>query len=153
APAAARGRFSQDLFLPPVGHSPDLARILAIPRRPPVRDPVRERALIELMTGRLRRDNPNCRCRELGRIDPKTGETIQVKELKAAQAWALYEAGITGGILGIIGVGHGKTILDILAPLVVPDCKVAVICAPPGLRTQFWNDYLALAQHFRVPSL
>lgn len=133
-------------LLPSVGTSEDLERILAIPRRPPLRDRTREDAVVELMNRRLRRERTDaCACASLGRPC--------ITSLKPAQAWALYEAGITGGIVGVIGVGHGKTGLDILAPLVVPNCRVAIVLAPPGLRNQFWNDYLAWREHFRVPSL
>lgn len=133
-------------FAPPVTNSPDLERILALPRRPPLRDPVRQAALVRLMTDRLRRHRSDpCACASMGRTC--------ITELNATQGWTLYEAGILGGVLGIIGVGHGKTLLDILAPMVVPGCKVAVVLAPPGLRSQFWNDYLAVREHFRVPSL
>lgn len=132
--------------MPPVQSSPDLRRILEVPRRPPVRDPVRERALVALMTSRLRRERHEiCSCAKYGRPC--------ITELKPVQAWALYEAGIAGGILGVIGVGHGKTGLDILGPMVVPDCRVAVVLAPPGLRDQFFNDFLAWREHFHVPSL
>lgn len=146
--SGGKSRILRDILggtLPAVKSSPDLTRILAIPRRPPVRDPVREAALVALMNGRLRRENPKCACAALGRPC--------ITSLKPAQAWALYEAGIVGGTFGIIGVGHGKTGLDILAPLVVPGCKVAVILAPPGLRAQFWSDFLVWREHFKVPSL
>lgn len=135
-------------YLPAVKPSPDLERILAIPRRPPVRDSAREGALVEIMNERLRRpdwDTRACRCADLGRPC--------ITSLLPAQAWALYEAGLTHGILGIIGVGHGKTGLDILVSLVVPGIRTAVLLAPPSLRAQFWGDYQAWSQHFRVPSL
>lgn len=132
---------------PAVTDTPDLERILALPRRPQIddeQDPVKARALIELMTGRLRRT----------RITPCTcGERGCIRELKFAQAWALYELSIVGGLLGPIGVGHGKTGLDILAPLVIPNCKVAVLLIPPGLREQLLRDYLAWDEHFNVPTL
>jgi hypothetical protein len=57
------------------------------------------------------------------------------------------------GLLGPIGVGHGKTILDILAPLAIPGCKTAVLLVPPNLRGQLTKEYELISQHFKVPSL
>ena len=97
------------------------------------------------MTARLSRNNTACECAKLGHRC--------LKELKPVQGWALYEAGIAGGLLGAIGVGSGKTILDILAPLVVKDCRLAVLLVPPNLVAQLMREYKALSQHFRVPSI
>lgn len=141
---------------PPVGDSPDLQRVLAIARRPVVdleadSDESRGAALVELMTSRLARPNDKCRCAELRGRSFKGDPCI--KSLKPVQAWALWEASVSGGLCGLIGVGHGKTGLDILAPMVVPGCRVAVILIPPGLRGQLVRDYELWSQHFRVPSL
>lgn len=135
---------------PAVGPSPDLTRVLALPRRPRVNiedGDARAAALVALMTERLGRDRggERCKCEALGRAC--------ILELKPVQAWALWEASVVGGLSGLIGVGHGKTGLDILAPMVVRDCKVAVLLIPPGLRDQLVRDYLAWREHFRVPSL
>lgn len=131
--------------------SPDLERILDLPRRPPI-DPAspRARALVELMTERLRRpDRPPgapCGCLELGR-------KRCITELLVEQAWALYEAPLAGGLLAPIGVGGGKTILNLLMPMVIPDCRTAVLFVPPGLVEQLRAEYLAVREHFRVPSI
>lgn len=70
------------------------------------------------------------------------------------QAWALQEAEAMGGLLGPIGVGHGKTILDLLTAMVVKDCRVAVLLLPPNLKAQLlevdWNFY---GQHWKLPNL
>jgi hypothetical protein len=134
-----------------VPKSQDLERILALPRRPPLdlASP-RAEALVDLMTERLRRpDRPPgapCGCKALGR-------SYCVERLLPVQAWTLWEAGIVGGVFGMITVGGGKTGLDILMPLVVPGCKVAALLIPPGLVEQFTADYYAWGEHFRVPSL
>ncbi len=100
-----------------------------------------------MMTERYRRERTDpCRCRtKLNR------ECITT--LRLTQAWALYEIGIGSGLLGPIGVGHGKTILDLLAPLALRNCRTAVLLVPPGLVTQLIAEYLLISEHFRVPSL
>ncbi len=137
----------------PVGTSADLERILALPRRAPVDlspGSARAEALVELMTTRLRRpDRPPgsaCGCRALGR-------EYCLERLLPVQAWVLWEAPIAGGVLASVTVGGGKTLVDILIAMVMPDCKVAALLIPPGLVEQFEADYLAAREHFRVPSL
>lgn len=118
--------------------SDELTRIMALPRRPALPPADTASAL-------YRRENPSCLCASRGR------ECIT--ELRPVQAWALAEMASTKGLLGPIGVGHGKTILDILAPLAVPDCKTAVLLVPPNLRGQLIKEYELISQHFRVPSI
>lgn len=91
----------------------------------------------------------------------KLGETLElpglnrpcIEMLNAIQAWALYDASKTGGILGFISIGAGKTILALLMPLAVDNCKTAVILAKPDQRIHYRNHYLHLREHFHVPSL
>jgi hypothetical protein len=131
----------------PVSGSEDLDRVLAIPRRPPVdlNGPTGE-ALVELMTARLRRPERPCKCKsEHGRQC--------ILRLKASQAWALYEAPLAGGLAGLIAVGAGKTGLDIMMPMVMPGCRLAVLLVPPGLVPQLEAEYLLWREHWRVPSL
>lgn len=125
----------------------DLARVHQLARRPQLDlESTRALALVELMTSRLGRTNSSCACTTLGR-------RRCIDRLLPAQAWALYEAGIVGGLLGPIGVGHGKTALDILVPLVIDDCRTAALLVPPGLVGQLEGEYLAIREHFNVPSL
>lgn len=148
ASAASRNETSYGKSRPPVGNSPDLERILALVRRPPVdleKDLATSRALIDLMGERLGRKNDNCKCAAMGRPC--------IRELKAVQAWALYEAPQADGLIAPVAVGAGKTFLDILTALVFSDCKVAVLLVPPNLQSQLRRDYEAVAQHFHVPSL
>ncbi len=131
---------------PAIGSSPDLARILKLPRRPPpTPGSTKDRALTEMMTRRFARPAAACRCREFGR------ECIT--RLRSVQAWALYEMGLANGLVAPIGVGHGKTVLDILAPLALRGCKTAVLLVPPNLVTQLMGEYDLISQHFEVPSL
>lgn len=128
----------------PVQDSPDLRRIEALARRP-VFEGERLEALVEVMTRRLSRPNAACKCAELGRPC--------ITRLTGMQAWTLYEAGFAEGILGAVIVGGGKTGLDILAAMVVPGCKRAVLLIPSNLREQLLGDYHAWSQHFHVPSI
>lgn len=73
--------------------------------------------------------------------------------LNPVQAWTLREARVVGGILGFKGTGSGKTISGILAPLVFPDCKLAVIIIEPKQRVHYHSHYLRVREHFRVPTL
>lgn len=141
----------------PVGMSADLDRILKLPRRPQL-DPKSERAetLIEMMTARWSRGERACRCAE---IDPqiKAGKRQCIKRFNAIQAWALYEIGITGGCIGFIAVGAGKSILDIASLLAFkefdPKINNGLLLVPPGLIEQLVHEYDLLSEHFVVPEL
>lgn len=131
---------------PPVLPSPDLARIVALPRRSPPDENKRE-ALIDLMSERLRRENVTaCRCKEMR---PGAG---CITRLRAVQAWALYEIGLRNGLLGPINVGDGKTLVDVLAPLVL-QAKTVLLLVPAKLVDQLVREYLLIREHFRVPGL
>ena len=136
---------------PPVARTPDLERIIALPRRAPVdldEGSVTAAALVELMTRRLRRHRApgdRCACASYGR------ECIT--RLNPVQAWALYEAPLAGGIFGSISVGDGKSGLDILVSMVMlRSAETAVLFVPPRLREQLHREYLMWREHFRVPS-
>lgn len=128
-----------------VGESRDLRRVLALPRRPrPTDAQTAEWAAYikqELGTGIT-----SCEC-----------ETKYKRRccanLLPVQAWALYEAATVGGLLGPIGVGHGKTLLDLLTPMVV-GAKTAVLLLPPNLKAQMLEvDWHFYGQHWKLPNL
>lgn len=145
-PGQIIGYIPGNAWRPEVKNSPDLQRVMHLPRRPqPEGD--RAEALIQYMTETLSRENSDCRCRT---IRPNTP---CITELKIGQAWALFEMSVRGGIIGGIGVGQGKTLLSILCPLVVKDCKTALLLVKPDLVEQLALQYKLAAQHFRVPSL
>ena len=130
--------------LTPVQHSADLDRIAALPRRPPIDlQSARAAALVQLMTARLSK--------------PQRREHICdrfcIKSLKPIQAVALFEAPLAQGELGLIGVGSGKTLLNILVSMVFDDVKTAVLLVPPGLVAQLFRDYGNAREHFKCPSL
>lgn len=127
-----------------VGNSQDLERILALPRRP--RPSPSEFDLLQTKwTSRLgkKRTNP-CTC--------ATYKRKCADRLLPVQAWALEEMSLYGGLLGPIEVGGGKTLLDLLAAMVVPDCKVAVLLIPPNLRAQLDTDWEFYDQHWVLPN-
>lgn len=127
----------------PVGNSEDLERIKALPRRVlNVADP----SAAQAWTRFLRRENPDCGCRR------DFGEDC-ITHLRPVQGWALQEAFEHGGIVGSIGVGKGKTGIDILLSMAIPGVKVAVVLIPSSLRVQFLWDWARWARHFRVPNL
>lgn len=123
--------------------SPDLQRVLALPRRArPDLEPV-----IERLTKRLGKGEIECKCKE--RFNRRC-----CRRLLATQAWTLDEGEKQKGILGPIAVGDGKTLVDLLMPMVMPDCKVAVLFIPPNLKEQLleidWDFYGA---HWNLPNL
>ncbi len=133
--------------LPPVAESPELERIKNLPIRPPYQEGSPEaEALVYLARERYGRETRGCNC--LAKYRRKC-----ILELHLVQAWALYELGLHRGLLGAIGVGHGKTVLDILAPLTIPTCRTAVLLVPPGVVTQLFTEYELLRNHWRVPGL
>lgn len=132
--------------LQPVSYSQEYRRIAALPERAPIRPGTPDSEALEyLMREWFGRENPACQCKSMGRDC--------ILSLRSVQAWSLYELRSVGGLLGGIGVGHGKSIMDLLAPLAVPDCKVAVLLVPPGLVSQLIKEYELLRQHWHVPSL
>lgn len=78
---------------------------------------------------------------------------VCIKELNAQQAWFLYEFAQVGGALGHAQVGSGKSLSLLLAPLVFPDCKLAVLLIEPNQRQHYASQYLRLREHFRVTSI
>lgn len=122
----------------------DLSRILNLPRRPRP-EPVELAKLASELKARLGIDGP-CEC--VARF-----KRACCKDLRDVQAWVLSEAASTGGILGPIGVGHGKTLLDLLTALVVP-CQNAVLLLPSGLKAQLLEqDWAFYGQHWKLPNL
>ena len=142
--------------LSPVGNSPDLERILALPRRARPSDEEQTR-MAEIMTARLRRENTRCRCADIRPND----KNPCITRLNSVQGWYLYEGAASGGALGSIAVGEGKTGIGVLLSMVFPwteeDLKSgrarAVILLQPNLRAQFRADFELWSQHFNTPNL
>lgn len=147
---------------PAVGRSEELTRILALPRRTPELDGTpRAEAIIDQQTARYTRGPRACRCAE---IDPDHAVKGCVTRLKFVQAWALRELAICGGLVGMIGVGHGKTLLDLLAPLAFwhqmppgtdPESLLVVLLLPlkRDKAASFVRAYDTYAEHWQMPSM
>lgn len=129
-----------------VGDSRDLRRVLALPRR--LRPDDAQLALwAEYIKQELGTGLSQCECES--RFKRRC-----CANLLPVQAWALYEAATVGGLLGPIGVGHGKTLLDLLTPMVVENCKTAVLLLPPNLKAQMLEvDWHFYGQHWKLPNL
>jgi hypothetical protein len=125
-----------------VGDSRDLNRILELPRRP---RPTDFDALRRGLTF-LKKTGPcNCQSRFKRRC---------ASELNDTQAWGLDEIRQLHGLLGPIAVGDGKTLLGLLAPMVIPGIKSAVLLIPPSLRVQLLTvDWEFYGQHWHLPNL
>ncbi len=149
---------------PPVGWSADLKRIMALPRR--TFNDTDPRAA-EVWTKHLRRVRTTpCDCDARWGVKDEAGNVIKgsgcITDLKPIQGWALEEAYDAKGLLGILGVGHGKTGLDILLPWALfpekaarpSDAKICLLLIPPKLKRRFFSkDYPQWAAHFEVPNL
>jgi len=129
----------------PVGWSPDLARVLSLPRR----DLASTFGDSDFATleGALRvPPETRCICETLRKRCPSS--------LLPIQRLAIMEAARVGGGVFPIGVGHGKTLIDLLLPLVMPECKVAVLLLPANLRAQLSDvDWHYYGGHWRLPNL
>lgn len=129
-----------------VGDSRDLRRVLALPRRPRPDDATLQ-ALGQSWKNALGTGATTCECRT-------KYKRHCCANLLPVQAWALSEARDVGGVLGPVGVGHGKTLLDLLTPMVVPNCRTAVLLLPPNLKQQLLDvDWHFYGAHWKLPNL
>jgi len=113
-----------------VKHTPELDRILMIPRRVPL-TPDEEAEQIDLLTNHLR----------------TPGGTMR---LRPVQAQALFEAHDNRGLFGPIRVSGGKTLISLLAPVVF-EAKRPMLLVPAALVEKTRNEARKLAQHWRLP--
>ncbi len=134
-----------------VADSPDLQRVLALPRRPRPGSFEMKR-IQDYWTAKLGYDNPNCQCASFRPHLVAAGMDPCAKYLTPDQAWTLDEASRTHGVAAAIGVGSGKTLLDLLIAMVVPNTKCAVLLIPPDLRVQLKYDWDYYSQHWNLPN-
>ncbi len=146
-------------YKPAVSFSSEMRRVLNLPRRELELDGTeRAETIIDMMMERFARpyvQGRRCRCAE---IDPERHrEEGCIERLRLPQAQALREIGICGGLLGPIGVGHGKTLVDLLSALAFrqydPGINDIVLMVPPGLAVQLEGDYAYYGQHFKMPQI
>ncbi len=143
---------------PEVRPSKELTRILALPRRArPAGDGA---AYVKPLNDALRAPKSCCECHGLSVCRggcyccQKWGPKGCILSLLPLQAWALSEIGQVQGSLDPIGVGWGKTGIAILAPMMVPDVKKAILLLQSNLKPQFLTrDFPQWGVHFRVPNL
>lgn len=76
-----------------------------------------------------------------------------IEVLNAPQAWFLYEGEQYGASVAFLGVGSGKSLCFILAPLMFPGANMAVLCIEPKQRFHYRAHYLRIREHFRVPTI
>lgn len=134
--APSQGPTRGYLGAPPPGPSAEFSRIDALPRRSEV--PVKDLSF-------LRKPVKACDC------VARWGFCI--RELNLVQKQALSELSERRGLLAPIGVGHGKTGIDVLAAMVVP-VETAVLLVPAKLKRQFLTrDYFQWSAHFHTPNL
>src|SRR5574341_1358713 len=113
-----------------VRHTPELDRIIMIPRREPL-TPDEEAERIYLLTNYLR----------------TPGGTMQ---LRPVQAQALFEAHDYQGLFGPIRVSGGKTLISLLAPLVL-EAERPMLIVPAALIEKTRAEARKLAQHWKLP--
>lgn len=142
-------------YRPPVITTPDVDRVLALPRRALELDGTeRAEAIIDSMTTRFARPAGwRCQCAAL--YPQRHADEGCITRLRLVQALALREISICGGLLGPIGTGHGKTVLDLLAPLAFQAVGIdlSVLFVPPKLVDQLVEDYEYIGQHFWMPQI
>lgn len=109
-----------------IARTPEFERILKLPTRV-VQDP---EALATEMTDALKTSNGTMR-------------------LRGVQAQALYELMTCKGLFGPMGVGTGKTLVTLLAPVVL-DVKRPVLLLPAQLIPKTERDRMELAKHWQV---
>lgn len=114
-----------------VKHSPELDRILMIPRRAPL-TPDEEAERIDLLTEHLR----------------TPGGTMR---LRPVQAQALFEAHDYQGLFGPIRVSGGKTLISLLAPIVL-EARAPMLIVPAALIEKTRTEARKLALHWRLPT-
>lgn len=141
-----------------VGDSADIRRVAALPRRSRPSDEflLEFAAFLKSELGRKDITRETCRCAEFdnqGRTLPDGTFDVHCDNLLPTQAWTLYEAATYNGILGPIGVGHGKSLLDMLVAMVLTNVRTAVLLIPSPQKKQFERDWTYYSQHWTLPNL
>lgn len=117
-----------------VTHTPELSRVMSIARR--AWSDADMSTLVDAMTEACRR--------------PDVPSRPDVR-LRPIQALALFEIADTGGLLGPIRVGGGKTLTSLLAPWVL-DSRRPMLLLPAKLKDKTRREAAALSASWRVPN-
>lgn len=127
-----------------VRNSPELARIVALPRRETFGQ-YPGAATPEELTGLL--SLPGCRAGETS--DGRCAQCLTPLRLNAEQGAALSECYDFNGLLGFIGVGHGKTLITFLLPTVL-EIAPALLVVPAGLRDRTLSMLGNYSRHWKI---
>jgi hypothetical protein len=156
APTPVAPAYVAGVYQTTVTETADLHRVIALPRRsqlelvdPDGEDTPLARALVERINGQLRRPDwktRRCRCQQILPNHPC------ILSVNGAQAWALHEAPLAGGLVALIATGGGKSLVDLLMTLAM-GVKLAVCLAPAGLVKQLVREYELVREHFWVPNI
>lgn len=131
ADAAARALSSRRA----VERTPELERILALPRRD--LDLAAATQLAQAISNRWRYND---------------GFKVGMMTLWPIQAAALAELYQCGGVVCPVGVGVGKTLISLFAPIIT-GCVRPMLIIPAKLRTKTRIDIARYNQHFRLGSI
>jgi hypothetical protein len=137
----------------PVPWTPEVDRVANLDRRPRPEPGTPEAAeLVETVTRWHARSRPDL----VGVVDHDC-KTLHgkpcVTRLRIEQAWTLFEIGLMRGAFGFIAPGVGKTLIEILAPMALEGCRLAVLLVPAPLASQFAKMYRHAAEHWCVPDI
>ena len=130
-----------------VSDGPEMDRIAAIPRRH--WSPERARQAADQLTAALAVPGGPCP----GGHETPEGLCSVCRvplRLRPIQAIALYEAASTGGLLGAIRVGGGKTLISLLLPRVLPAARPLLIL-PAALTEKTRREMSELRRHWAIP--
>ena len=148
--------------LPPpkkvISASEDINRVARLPERPEPAldsalrlDPVIADLLRKPRTPIYDPDAP-CQC------EVKWGKGKCMKNLLPIQIWGLNEGGKRGGLFAPIGVGHGKTGIDLLILMAIhayhPEVMTGILLVPANLRAQLTQiDIVQWRAHWNLPNI
>lgn len=71
--------------------------------------------------------------------------------LRPAQALALHDAGVYGGLFAPLGVGEGKTLLSLLLPVVL-GAQRPMLLLPANLIEKTLREQELFSKHWRIPT-
>lgn len=130
--------------------SPELRRIIALPKKEGVAPDLTEEFLL---AAKCELGCPLCAPRPKNPCSPgcprcEAGEA----HLWPLQSEALHWARIADGLFGALGVGSGKTLVSLLLPQAMSS-KQAVLLVPPQLRDQLKKMIGLYARHWRLPAI
>lgn len=132
---------------PPIEDSHELQRIKNIARRS---FDIKSMAAAKAWTKFLRRE----RTPQEGPCDCVARWGFCIEEFRAAQGWCLENAMDARALFAALGVGDGKTGVDIMLSLAIPGISRALLLIPSNLKAQFLTrDFPQWSAHFKTPIL